>query len=88
MKPIHDIDIITRNILDGDFRDFDGAVTEMLKRYPLLQAYMDSMCELSTRVDLDRYARQDLIPRMQQGCNLANCQEWLMLMRTRIIGAY
>lgn len=88
MKPIHDIDIITRNILDGDFRDFDGAVTEMLKRYPLLQAYMDSMCEVSTRVDLDRYTRQDLIPRMQQGCNLANCQEWLMLMRTRIIGAY
>ena len=88
MKPIHDIDVITRGILQGDFRDFDGTVTEMIKRYPLLQAYMDSMHELSDRVDLERYALTDLVPRMQQGCNLANCQEWLMLMRTRIIGAY
>ena len=87
MTPIHDIDVITRGILQGDFRDFDGTTAEMIRRYPLLQAYMDSMHELSNRVDLDRYTRQDLIPRMQQGCNLANCQEWLTLMRTRIIGA-
>lgn len=87
-QPIPDIDKITHGILAGDNRDWDGTVAEMIKRYPVLRAYMASMSQLSDRVDIERYMKQDLVPRMQQGCNLANCQEWLTLMRTWIIGAY
>lgn len=87
-QPIHDIGLVTRAILDGDFTDYDSIVTNMIKRYPPIQPYIDNLGAVDTRVDLDRYVRQELIPSVETACTLANSMEWISLMQTRIIGAY